>query len=157
MTMRISRDAATIILSVWLILTGLFALLDIGFSGLSVLMGLLAIAAGVLLLLASRPFGRPTLGRILLGLYLVAVGLMALAGSASSGLGALAAVLAIAAGILLLWPGWRFIRKTPGWFLLALYLIVVGLMSLVGLSFSGIGVIVAVLAIAAGVLLLLGR
>jgi len=65
--------------------------------------------------------------------------------------------LAIAAGILLLWPGWRFYRRSLGWLLLAIYLVVVGLISLIGLSFSGIGAIVAVLAIAAGVFLILGR
>jgi hypothetical protein len=121
------------------------------------LMGILAIAAGVLLLLASLPFGRATLGRILLWSYLVAVGLIELVGRGSSSLGVIAAVLAIAAGILLLWPGWRMFRTALGWFLLALYLVAVGLISLLGLSFSGIGAIVAVLAIAAGVLLLLER
>ena len=155
--MRITREPAVLALSVWLILTGLVALFGIGSSGLAILLGLLAIVAGVLLLLASRPFGRASLGRILLGLYLVVVGLMSLAGGGSSGLGVIAAVLAIAAGILLLWPGWRFYRRSLGWLLLAIYLVVVGLISLIGLSFSGIGVIVAVLAIAAGVFLILGR
>ncbi len=155
--MRITREPAMLALSIWLILTGLIALFDIGFSGLSILMGLLAIAAGVLLLLASRPFNRASLGRALLGLYLVVVGLMSLAGGGSSGLGVIAAVLAIAAGILLLWPGWRFFRRSLGWLLLAIYLVAVGLMALIGLSFAGIGVIVAVLAIAAGVFLILGR
>ena len=155
--MRITQQPAVLMLSVWLILIGLIALFDVAFSGLPMLMGGLAIAAGVLLLLASRPFGRATLGRILLGLYLVVVGLIWLVGRGSSSFGVIAAILAIAAGILLLWPGWRMFRTALGWFLLALYLIAVGLISLIGLSFSGLGVIVAVLAIAAGVLLLLGR
>jgi len=38
-----------------------------------------------------------------------------------------------------------------------LYLIVLGPMFVIGLGFSGIGVIVAILALAAGVLLLIGR
>ncbi len=84
-------------------------------------------------------------------------GLIELVGRGSSSLGVIAAILAIAAGIMLLWPGWRVFRTALGWFLLALYLVAVGLISLIGLSFSGIGAIVAVLAIAAGVLLLLGR
>ena len=155
--MRITREPAVLVLSVWLILVGLIALFDVAFSGLPMLMGGLAIAAGVLLLLASRPFGRATLGRMLLGLYLVVVGLIWLVGRGSSSLGVIAAVLAIAAGILLLWPGWRIFRTALGWFLLAVYLVAVGLISLIGLSFSGIGVIVAVLAIAAGVFLILGR
>ncbi len=154
--MRITQQPAVLMLSVWLILIGLIGLFNIAFLGMPFLMGVLAIAAGVLLLLASRPFGRATLGRILLGLYLVVVGLIELVGRGSSSLSVIAAILAIAAGVLLLWPGWR-VRTALGWFLLALYLVAVGLISLIGLSFSGIGVILAVLAIAAGVLLLLER
>src|SRR3990172_1349490 len=89
--MRITREPAVLVLSVWLILVGLIALFDVAFSGLPMLMGGLAIAAGVLLLLASRPFGRATLGRMLLGLYLVVVGLIWLVGRGSSSLGVIAA------------------------------------------------------------------
>jgi hypothetical protein len=41
--------------------------------------------------------------------------------------------------------------------LLAIWLILGGLMPLLNLSFSGVGTIMAVLAIAAGVLILIGR
>ena len=44
-----------------------------------------------------------------------------------------------------------------GMILLAIWLILSGLMALLGLSFSGLGVTMAILAIAAGVLILLGR
>jgi len=44
-----------------------------------------------------------------------------------------------------------------GMILLAIWLILYGLIALLGLSFSGLGVIMAILAIAAGVLILLGR
>jgi hypothetical protein len=40
-----------LLLSVWLILTGLLPLLHLSFSGIGTLMAVLAIAAGVLLLL----------------------------------------------------------------------------------------------------------
>ncbi len=44
-----------------------------------------------------------------------------------------------------------------GMLLLAIWLILYGLIALLGLSFSGLGVIMAILAIAAGVLILLER
>jgi hypothetical protein len=115
----------------------------------------LAILAGVLLLLASRPWGRASLGRILLALFLIGVGLISLVGG--SGLGIIVGLLALVAGILLIWPRWRSFGSALGWLLLAIYLILVGLMFVLGLSFSGIDVIVGILALAAGILILLGR
>ena len=47
--------------------------------------------------------------------------------------------------------------KNLGMLLLAIWLIVSGLMPLLSLSFSGAGTVMAILAIAAGVLLLVGR
>ncbi|MBI5032154.1 MAG: hypothetical protein HZB51_16610 [Chloroflexi bacterium] len=44
-----------------------------------------------------------------------------------------------------------------GMLLLAIWLIVTGLIALLGLSFSGLPIIMAILAIAAGVLILMGR
>ena len=49
------------------------------------------------------------------------------------------------------------LTKNLGMLLLAIWLILGGLMSLLNLSFSGAGTIMAILAIAAGVLLLIGR
>jgi hypothetical protein len=49
------------------------------------------------------------------------------------------------------------ITKRLGILLLSIYLILVGLIALFHLSFSGLGVIVAILALAAGILLLLER
>jgi hypothetical protein len=47
--------------------------------------------------------------------------------------------------------------KNIGFLLLAIWLILTGLIALLGLSFSGLGVIMAILALAAGVFILLGR
>lgn len=47
--------------------------------------------------------------------------------------------------------------KNLGMLLLAVWLIVTGLLQVVSVSIAGIGTILAVLAIAAGVLILLGR
>ena len=49
------------------------------------------------------------------------------------------------------------ITRNLGLLLLAIYLILQGLTPLLHLSFSGLYVVMAILAIAAGVLLLLGR
>lgn len=44
------RGAATLLLAIWLILHGLSALVGFSFTGLSVIMALLALVAGILLL-----------------------------------------------------------------------------------------------------------
>lgn len=49
------------------------------------------------------------------------------------------------------------VTKNLGMLLLGIWLILSGLMPLLGLSFPGIGMLMAILAIAAGVLILLGR
>jgi len=50
MALRLTRSLGMILLAIWLILTGLIPLLNIGFSGQGTLMGVLAVAAGVLIL-----------------------------------------------------------------------------------------------------------
>jgi hypothetical protein len=47
--------------------------------------------------------------------------------------------------------------RNLGMLLLAIWLILTGLMPLLNLSFQGVGTIMAILAIASGVLLLIGR
>lgn len=49
--MRITRNIGMLLLAIWLILYGLIALLSLSFQGLGLLMGLLAIAAGIFILL----------------------------------------------------------------------------------------------------------
>jgi hypothetical protein len=48
--MRI-KDLGMFLLSIWLILTGLIAILHLSFTGEDIVMAILAIAAGILLLL----------------------------------------------------------------------------------------------------------
>ncbi len=48
-------------------------------------------------------------------------------------------------------------RRNPGMLLLAIYLILTGLAGLFGLSFAGMGLVMAILALLAGVLILMGR
>jgi hypothetical protein len=49
--MKMTKNLGMLLLAIWLILTGLIALLGFSFQGLPLLMGILAIAAGVLILL----------------------------------------------------------------------------------------------------------
>jgi riboflavin transporter FmnP len=48
---KVLRSLGMILLCIWLILTGLIPLLNLHFSGFPVIMQILAIAAGVLILL----------------------------------------------------------------------------------------------------------
>lgn len=51
MAIRLNRNLGMLLLAIWLILTGLMPLLNLSFSGAGTLMAILAIAAGVLLLI----------------------------------------------------------------------------------------------------------
>lgn len=48
--MKMPKELAMILLAIWLILTGLIELLHFSFTGLPIIMAILAIAAGVLIL-----------------------------------------------------------------------------------------------------------
>jgi hypothetical protein len=48
--MRLTKNLGMLLLGIWLILTGLIPLLDLGLSGLGGLMAILAVAAGALIL-----------------------------------------------------------------------------------------------------------
>ena len=45
--MKLTRNVGMLLLAVWLVLTGLIPLLNLGFSGLGTVMAILAIAAGI--------------------------------------------------------------------------------------------------------------
>jgi uncharacterized membrane protein HdeD (DUF308 family) len=49
--MKITKNIGFLLLAIWLILYGLIALFSLSFSGLAIIMGILAIAAGVFILL----------------------------------------------------------------------------------------------------------
>lgn len=49
--MKLPKNLGMLLLSIWLILTGLIPLLSLSFSGLGTLMAILAITAGVLILM----------------------------------------------------------------------------------------------------------
>lgn len=97
----ISKRIAMIVLSVWLILTGLFAVADIGFPSSSLVLNLLAIVAGVLILLQGQSWSAK-IGMILLGVWLMVEGLFPLVDIGIRGVGLVVNLLAIAAGALIL-------------------------------------------------------
>jgi hypothetical protein len=47
--MKLTRNVGMLLLAAWLVLTGLVPLLNLSFSGLGTVMAVLAIAAGVLI------------------------------------------------------------------------------------------------------------
>lgn len=49
--MRVTKNIGMLLLAVWLILTGVLPLLNVGFSGMSTVMAVLAIAAGILIII----------------------------------------------------------------------------------------------------------
>jgi hypothetical protein len=49
--MKLTQNLGMLLLAIWLIVYGLTALLSLSFSGLPIIMAILAIAAGVLILL----------------------------------------------------------------------------------------------------------
>ena len=51
MALRLTRNLGMLLLAIWLILTGLIPLLNLSMSGMSQLMAILALAAGVLVLI----------------------------------------------------------------------------------------------------------
>jgi len=48
--MKVTKNLGMLLLGIWLIVTGLIPLLQLSFSGLGTVMGVLAIAAGALIL-----------------------------------------------------------------------------------------------------------
>jgi hypothetical protein len=49
--MKITRNLGMLLLALWLILTGLIPLLNLSFSGLGTVMSILALAAGILIVI----------------------------------------------------------------------------------------------------------
>lgn len=97
------QNLAMVLLAAWLILAGLESLLNIRLPYLDLVLPLLAVAAGVLLLVGGRRVklgGRAAI--TLLAVYLVVSGALSLLAIQIPAAGLLAGVLAIASGVLLL-------------------------------------------------------
>jgi hypothetical protein len=157
--MRSARNIGLILTGIWLILFGLLALPGIGFPASGIILAILAIAAGVLLLIGMRDediFDQ--LGYLLLGLWLLLEGLLTFPAISFTASGIISTLLALAAGIFLL-IGLRGedVGNSIGHLLLGIWLILEGLLSFPGIGFTAAGTIMAVLAVIVGIVLLVRR
>ena len=96
-------------------------------------------------------------GTLALSIWLIATGLLTLLNLRFPASGTILSVLAIIAGGLLLFVSGRLHWKNLGLILLAIWLIATGLLALLSISFPASGLILPLLAVAAGALLLIGR
>jgi len=95
---------------------------------------------------------------ILLGIWLIATGLMPLFHVSFHASSILIALLAIGSGVLFILDGIKAkFARNIGMLLLSIWLIVEGLLSIADFKFAAEGTILALLAIASGILLLLKR
>jgi hypothetical protein len=97
------KPLSMLLLAIWLIAVGLLPLLNINLPSQDILLGILAVATGILMLLEGR--GRKLckyLSMLLLSIWLIATGLVALLGFRFPASDQILAILAVAAGILLL-------------------------------------------------------
>ena len=53
MTLTLNKNLGMMLLGIWLVLHGLVSLFSLGFAGLPVILGILALAAGALILLGK--------------------------------------------------------------------------------------------------------
>jgi len=90
---------------------------------------------------------------VVLGAFLILSGLAGLIAGIGN-LGLVIAILATAAGVLILMYA-TGVSFRVGWTVAAVYLIAKGLISILGLSFSGMGMVMGILALAVGGLLLI--
>ena len=98
-----SRNWGLIVLSIWLIATGLLPLLKISLPGSAMLLAVLAVAAGLLLLIGTSGTRMTSrLGALLLSLWLLVQGALQLLQVSFPQMGLVMAVLAVAAGALML-------------------------------------------------------
>lgn len=148
-----SKDRLTyVVLGIFLILSGLVTFVT-GLGGIGIVISILALAAGILILV-SRPGISSFAGWVLAAIYLILLGLTGIVDIGFDGLGTVMAVLAIAAGVVLLisWPGFS---HHIGFLLFCVWLILVGLVGLV--SLSGLGIVIAIVAISSGILMILNE
>lgn len=100
--MKLLSSIGTLLLSIWLVVTGLVALLGIGNKTVLHILPILAVAAGVLLLIENRSSLGKGLGMVVLAIWLILTGLRPLVGFHFSGEGVVLGIMAVVAGALLI-------------------------------------------------------
>lgn len=155
------KGLGMLLLAIWLIVVGVVAVFSVTFSGMGTLIGILEIAAGALLLYENRTslMGIGNLGMSLLSVWLVIDGLRGLIPSLNfSGLGTILALLALVAGGLIAWQAFqRGAARNMGMLLLGVFVFLVGLFSILSVGSAALFTVTYIIAIAAGVLLLMRR
>jgi hypothetical protein len=152
----LDKNLGMLLLGIWLVVSGLLSPFGVGGAVIGIVEDVLAIAAGVVILIAWRGW-TARIGMLLLSIWLIVSALFSLLSFGFSGSGLILAVLAIAAGVVILVEGRRGWRSGIGLVLLCVWLIVTGLLALLNASLPGSGPALSVLAIVAGVLILLKR
>lgn len=103
--MKLYTNIGFVLLSFWLIGKEALPLLSINVPNSGTILTLLAVSAGVLLVLGARrgdKKGSSNLGIFLLGIWLIATGLIPLLNLSFPAIGLIMAILAVAAGIFIL-------------------------------------------------------
>lgn len=147
-----SERTTYVVLGIFLILTGLMSFIS-GLGASSILAAILSLSAGILILVKTPGISK-NIGWILAGIYLIMLGVNGLIDFSFSGMSIIMAVLAIAAGVVLL-IGWRGFSHHVGFILFCVWLILMGLARLV--SFGNFSMITAIIAIASGILMILNE
>lgn len=146
-----------LLLAIWLIATGIFTLFEISFSGQTVIMALLEIAAGVFLVLAGKKVKVfHHLGSLLLAIWLMISGFFWLLNISFDGSVFILAILGIVAAVFML-LGKKKLSNLLSALFLAIWLILCGIIVLLALSFTGMGMTMGILAILAGIFLFLHK
>lgn len=141
-----------VLLGILLILTGLMATVP-SLGVLGIVVAVLALVVGVLIFIAHPDISIFT-GWALAAVYFILIGLQGVINFSFSSIEIVKAILALAAGVVLL-VGWPKFRHHIGFFLFTVWLILVGLTGLI--SLGGLGVVIAVIAMASGVLMILNE
>jgi len=99
--MKLSKDLASLLLGIWLIVSGLLSLLAVGGAMVGTVVDILAVAVGVVILVVWRSWPAKV-GMTLLAIWLIISALLSLLSFGFSSSKTVLAALAIAAGVLIL-------------------------------------------------------
>ena len=99
---RLTGKLGTFLLAIWLILYGILPLLNLNLPSADMVLAIIAIVAGIFILLDIRQVPTKNLGRLTLAVFLILMGLIPLLNITFPAQAIVLGVLAIVAGVLLL-------------------------------------------------------
>lgn len=155
--MAVTKKTGMLLLGILLIVLGALTFIYTRVPGLELVLGIFSIVTGVVIIIAlGRVKGIEEIGMLLLGIWLILGGLLPLINFGFPGLNEIMMILAIAAGVLILIAlNWKKVGKNIGRLLLGIYLIIAGIAPMTALGVGG--VVAPVLAIVAGIFILIER